>query len=94
MPEEIQIPDPDGSETASTASTGEATQQSAETTRRSLSAEESDRLSLDQLEAREARYGTRKPMGPSSTAELGAAAQAVAVEEEGVSESEPTQLPE
>ena len=93
MPEEIQIPDPDGSETASTASTGEATQQSAETTRRSLSAAESDRLSLEQLEAREARYGRRKPMGPPLTEEPEAAARAVAVEEE-VAESEPTQLPE
>ena len=93
MPEEIQIRDPDGSDAASTASTNEATQQSTETTRRSLSAAESDRLSLEQLEAREATYGTRKPMGPPFTEEPEAAARAVAVEEE-VSESEPTQLPE
>ena len=93
MPEEIQIPDPDGSETSSTASTGEAIQQSVETTRRSLSAAESERLSLEQLEAREATYGTRKPMGPSFTEEPEAAARAAAEEEE-VPESEPTQPPD
>ena len=93
MPEEIQIRDPDGSETASTASTGQASQQSAEATLRSLSAAESERLSLEQLEAREARYGARKPMGPPLSEEPEATARAVVAGEE-VPESEPIQLPE
>ncbi|NEO46738.1 MAG: hypothetical protein F6K55_22510 [Moorea sp. SIO4A3] len=92
MPEEIQIQDPDGSETTSTASTGQASQQSAEATIRSLSTAESERLSLEELEAREARYGARKSMGPSLPEEPEAVPRAVVVEE--VPESEPTQLPE
>ncbi len=64
MPEEIQIMDPDGTESASTGSAGQAEQPTTDMTMRALSAVEAERLSLEQLEAREARYGTRKPMGP------------------------------
>lgn len=63
MPEEIQIRDADGSESASEASVGEAVQPSTETTLSALGAQP-ERLSMDELNEREARFGARKPMGP------------------------------
>ncbi len=93
MSEEIRIKDPDGSENASTASVTQAQQPSVDSTMRALSSAQSERLSLQQLEAREARYGRRKPQGPLLTENSEETTRAVTAEDE-VEAVEPMELEE
>ena len=81
MPEEIQIRDADGSQGTSEASTKKSKHSTAETTRSALSDLRPERLSLEQLNTRESRFGARKAMGPPLT-ETSTVARAEAVEEE------------
>jgi hypothetical protein len=81
MPEEIQIRDADGSQEAGEASTKKSKHSTAETTRSALSDLRPERLSLEELNARESRFGARKAMGPPLT-ETSTVARADTMEEE------------
>ncbi|MGK7914819.1 MAG: hypothetical protein AB4038_04635 [Prochloraceae cyanobacterium] len=93
MSEEIQIRDADGSENVSKGSVARSTQLSSEVTLNALSAVQAERLSLDELEARESRYGQRKPMGPPM-AEDTSSVTARAETPDLVEPIEPMQIPE
>lgn len=92
MPEEIQIRDADGSESAESASVRKAKRLTAETTLTALSAGQAERLSLDEINAKERRFGTRKAMGPPLAEGTSEATFAVTVETaEEVAPIEPLQ---
>lgn len=91
MPEEIQIRDADGSESAAEASVRKAKGLTAETTLTALRTAQAERLSLDEINAKERRFGPRKPMGPP-LAEEPSEPTARAAEIEEIAPVEPIQL--
>lgn len=81
MPEEIQLRDADGSQEAGEASAKKSKHSTAETTRSALGDLRPERLSLEELNTRESRFGARKAMGPNLT-ETPSLARTEAMEED------------